>query len=157
MKPSDSIRLRALKLLARREHSCQELRSKLVRRGAEADQVEMVLQQLIAEKLLSDERFQECYIHHRREAGIGPRRIQAELSERGIKSDIEESLQNSGSWEELLEKVWQKKFKGQRPQDIKAKAKQIRFFLNRGFTLDQIRNFIKKISHEFSLSFEEEG
>lgn len=144
MKPNKAkdIRLKALKLLARREHSRQELQNKLIRGGAEAAQVEVVLQQLMVENLLSDERFRDSYIHYRRGAGFGPCRIQAELSERGVFSNIEEALQNSGSWEGLLEQTWQKKFKGQWPQDMRTKAKQIRFLLNRGFALEQIQKFI---------------
>ncbi len=143
MKPNN-IRLTALKLLARREHSRQELQNKLIRRGVEAAQVETVLQELIAEQLLSDDRFRDSYIHYRRKTGFGPRRIQAELSERGVISRFDDT----DSWGDLLEQVWQKKFKGQKPQDIKTKAKQIRFLVNRGFTLGQVQNFFKKISKE---------
>lgn len=151
MKPNN-IRLTALKLLARREHSRQELQNKLIRRGVEAAQVETVLQELIAEQLLSDDRFRDSYIHYRRKAGFGPRRIKAELSERGVisslASNMEGEFDDTDSWGDLLEQVWQKKFKGQKPQDIKTKAKQIRFLVNRGFTLGQVQNFFKKISKE---------
>jgi regulatory protein len=144
LKSNAAIRLQALKLLARREHSCQELRRKLQKRGRDADEVEIILQQLAAEKLLSDERFSESFIRQRREAGFGPRRIRAELSERGVHLEKEEHFQSSDLWEDQLEKIWQKKFKGDLPRDLKAKAKQNRFLLNRGFTLDHIHNFWRK-------------
>jgi regulatory protein len=145
LKSNEILRQQALKLLARREHSQKELQRKLIKRGAEAEQIELVLQQLVEEKLLSDDRFCEAYIYHRRKAGFGPLRIQAELSERGIHAKTEDQLQNGESWEELLEKTWQKKFKGQYPCDLKNKAKQTRFLINRGFTIEQIQIFWKKI------------
>ena len=55
------VRLAAMRLLTRREHSCQELKQKLERKGFNAGLVEDITAQLQQEGLLSDVRFAESY------------------------------------------------------------------------------------------------
>jgi len=50
--------------------------------------IETVLQQLIAEDLLSDSRYAEIYALSRVDKGYGPWRIRRELSEHGVSEDI---------------------------------------------------------------------
>jgi regulatory protein len=54
------IRKKAMDLLARREHSEQELRQKLKSRGYEFETIDEVVQGLKSDCLLSDERFFQC-------------------------------------------------------------------------------------------------
>ncbi|HET7546521.1 MAG TPA: hypothetical protein VFJ86_02070, partial [Usitatibacter sp.] len=58
---SDPARIRAvaLRLLVRREHSVQEITSKLTSRGYQREAVATVVAALAAENLLSDNRFVE--------------------------------------------------------------------------------------------------
>ncbi len=69
------IRKKAMDLLARRDHSEQELRRKLKSREYDADTIDEVLQELISDRLQSDERFTEAYVNHRFNAGVGPLKI----------------------------------------------------------------------------------
>lgn len=116
-----------------------------------------MLEELSADKLQSDERFLRGYIRYRSEAGYGPRRIAAELAERGIREVSAEVVnENDEEWMKVLERVWQKKFNRQNPQntgvptegnsfsarDIKARAQQIRFLIYRGFTPEQVHIFM---------------
>jgi regulatory protein len=80
------------------------------------------------------------YIHHRRQKGYGPHRIQMELASRGIPQDmIEHNLNiNDNAWFYCVRKAWQKRFKGVVPPDLKTRAAQFRFLHYRGFTQDQI-------------------
>ena len=78
-----------------------------------------MLEELSADKLQSDERFLNGYIRYRSEAGYGPRRIAAELAERGIREIPAELVnENSEEWMKVLERVWQKKFNRQKPAKI---------------------------------------
>ena len=79
-----NIRKKAMDLLARREHSEQELRRKLKTRDYDADEIDEVLRGLKQDHLLSDERFTEVYVNHRFNAGVGPLKIRYELRQKGI-------------------------------------------------------------------------
>jgi len=78
----NDIENRALRLLARREHSRTELWYKLYRRAEDDSQLVRVLDQLESAGWLDDRRFAEVYARQRREAGYGPVRIRAELEQR---------------------------------------------------------------------------
>ncbi|MDH3448313.1 MAG: recombination regulator RecX, partial [Gammaproteobacteria bacterium] len=91
MNRSDSkveIRKKAMDLLARREHSAQELRQKLTAREFDNDAIEEAMRGLRDDGLQSDERFAESYINSRFNAGIGPRKIRFELRQRGIADEL---------------------------------------------------------------------
>jgi len=66
-----SARESALNALARREHSQQELKKKLLAKDYDQDEVEELLEVLKVERLQSDERFAESYTNARIEAGFG--------------------------------------------------------------------------------------
>ena len=78
------IRAKAIELLARREHSWLELRQKLVQRGFSSSSIELVLDQLMEDRLLHEGRYAELYVCSRVDRGYGPLRIAGELRERGI-------------------------------------------------------------------------
>jgi len=127
-------------LLARREHTRQELRRKLERKGCDGTLVEEVLAQLAAEGLLSDGRFAESYVNARVARGEGPARIRAALREKGVdEALIAEALEGvEADWRALAEAAWRKRFAGKPPQDHKERARQARFLQQRGFTMEQI-------------------
>lgn len=129
-----------MNLLARREHSEKELRRKLRAKHFSEEDIPVVLDQLIQEGLLSNNRFIENYIHFRCSKGFGPIRIRAELMERGIAEELIDHHLNIADniWLINVRKLWQKRFKNQLPKDFKARAQQIRFLMYRGFTQEQI-------------------
>ena len=131
-------------LLARREHSARELAGKLRSRGFEAGVIDSVLERLAAERLQSDERFAEVYLRQRSGKGYGPQRIAAELGERGIDDGLisacfrQAEAEKEIDWFERAEAVYARKF-GDRPiEDMKERAKRLRFMQYRGFTQAQI-------------------
>lgn len=75
---------RALALLARREHSRQELRSKLIARGFSDAEVDEALARLSENGLQSDERFVEALVRTRLQSGQGPARLRLELARHGL-------------------------------------------------------------------------
>ena len=82
------VRIAAMDLLARREHSLEELRRKLKRRFANEDLVEGELQRLKDENLQSDERYADSFLRQRSARGYGPRRVRHEMRQKGL-SDTE--------------------------------------------------------------------
>ena len=59
------VRDAAMRLLARREHSREELRLKLIQRGFEVSSINPVLVELIEQDTLSDARYAQALLSHR--------------------------------------------------------------------------------------------
>lgn len=135
------VRRKAMDLLARREHSVAELRRKLLAKGYAPLTVDEQLQNLEQENLLSDRRFTESYVNFRSKKGFGPLRIEQELKEKGISSELQqEYLDNKDYWRNIAKEVREKRFGSTVPKDYKDKAKQLRFLQYRGFGHEQLRD-----------------
>lgn len=138
----NAIKDTALSLLARRDHSQQELTQKLRMKGYSPSAIQSLLPALIESGYLNDLRFAENYIPSRRRKGYGPLRIFMELQARGVADEmIAECLDiTDNAWFTEARNVWQKRFKGNKPSDFKHRAKQMRFLQYRGFTQEQIES-----------------
>ena len=136
-----NVRLCALDILARREHSKFELQNKLSAKGFAIGDIARVIQDLVGQGLQSDARFVESYVNMRRKRGFGPIRIKAELRERGIDSELSERFLDEYSpiWFELAVAVHCKKFGKKIPDDLRERAKQMRYLYYKGFAADQIK------------------
>lgn len=144
-KTEPSLKQRAVAYLARREHSRAELARKLAAYG-EADDVNQVLDQLQAAKLLSDARFAEMYVKSRA-VRFGAARLRQELRQRGVDDQlIAHELAEGALPDELARarEVWQKKFSAA-PEDAREWAKQARFLQGRGFGGEIIRRLLKEV------------
>lgn len=135
----------AVRLLATREHSRGELRSKLCARSFDPGMVDQVLERLATNGLLSDARFTEQYVLSCRKRGLGPIRIRAELRQRGIDAQLVASWldEDSDEWLALLREVHHKKFGPTSAGDPREIARRARFLQYRGFDTEQIRRFLK--------------
>lgn len=135
----------ALGLLARREHSTREIRSKLRARGFAADLINPVLAQLDARHLLSDERFAGSFARTRANKGYGGVRIAQELRMRGVAEELATAAvgEVNGEWRERITQVRCKKFGEALPQTADDRARQARFLLQRGFSSDQVRAVLR--------------
>ena len=138
---SKSVREAAMDSLARREHSSRELERKLRDKGFAADEVAETLSALRSEGLLSDERFTEAFVHSRLTRGSGPRKIAAELQQRGIEESLVSQFldERDSRWYEKASEARQKRFGPALPDDYKEKARQMRFLQQRGFSSEQVR------------------
>lgn len=143
-----SLRDRALGLLARREHSRQELTRKLLQAGFPADEISPVLDEFETKNWLSDQRFAESYVADHR-TRYGAIKLAYELRMRGIDDDIiEEILQKSrGGEQEFARVIWLKKFAAP-PRTPTEKAKHIRFLQSRGISSDVIRQLFAVKIHD---------
>jgi len=86
----DRIKARALRLLARREHSVKELGEKLRRKaGSDPDAVRVVIQELADQELVSDRRYAEAYARDAVRLKPRARRlVVGELVEKGVPAPV---------------------------------------------------------------------
>lgn len=131
--PETSLRERAMRLLARREHSRVELGRKLAAYAEDCAEVEALLDELQKRGWLSDERYAGQMVQVRR-GKFGSVRIAHELREKGVDEALIAGTLSGLKESELdaARAVWAKKF-GELPVDAKERAKQIRFLMSRGF------------------------
>lgn len=143
-----SLKARALKYLSAREHSRLELARKLSRYAQEGDDIESLLDALEAAKFLSQSRFSESLVH-RRSARFGNGRILSELQSHGIRDEALTDIKASLADNEIARacEVWRRKFDNL-PQDAKARAKQMRFLLQRGFSSGAIQAAMRIVENE---------
>ena len=148
---------RAIRILAMRDHSEQELRRKLVapvmsKNGPEAldvtpDELEQVVAWCIENRYLDDNRFVGQFIASRSRKGYGPARIRQELSQKGIaRQDVEQAMRECDiDWVSLAREQAQRKYGEPLPSDFTEKVKVQRFLLYRGYLMEDIqeiwRNF----------------
>jgi regulatory protein len=143
-----SLKARALKYLSAREHSRIELARKLARYAQDGDEVEALLDELEAAKLLSETRFSESLVH-RRAARYGNNRIISELQSHGIDGEALSHIKADLGRDEITRarEVWRKKFPHP-PADAAERAKQMRFLQQRGFSLRAIQGAIQGTSDD---------
>ena len=167
---TDDLRARALRLLARREYSRQELAAKLMskpmpkparrssNRRAEdfayfAVEVEEVIPPTEAEvstllddlekrKMLSDNRYAEMRTRLRAPR-YGNSRLQQELTQKGIDRDtIAAVIAEQPDELSRCRDLWLRKF-GQPPRDMNERMKQTRHLASRGFAMRIIQQVIR--------------
>lgn len=152
---------RALRALARREHTRVELAHKLRTpsrwAGAQAAAcgaqsaseppeaqaldalIQAVLDDLQARGWLSEARVVEGVLHSRAPR-LGWRRLRAELQQRGVSDDALQAAAAELRESELgrAQAVWARRF-GSAPRDARERAAQARFMLARGFEAATLR------------------
>lgn len=135
----------ALRLLVTREHSCLELTRKLSARGLAPAAIAGALDRLIDEGALDESRLAAHYVAERADKGFGPRRIRAELRDKGLADElIDRRLQPmNDTWPEVLARTHARRFGQSQPSDRSDYAKRARFLEQRGFTPDSIRRLLR--------------
>lgn len=146
----------AVRLLARREHSVEELSRKLQGKGHAAAAVETAVARLRDKKLVSDDRYSVSFVHHHAQRGQGPIRIRAELRQQGITDEaIEAQLKTPDlDWNAIAAAARQRKFGAALPRNLPERAKQTRFLQYRGFSSDQIRAALKSQEESYGSDME---
>ncbi|MDD2712002.1 MAG: recombination regulator RecX [Simplicispira sp.] len=137
-----SLKGRALRYLAGREHSRAELLRKLAPHEEEPGQIERVLDDLQAKGFISEERVVASVLH-RRAPSLGAARVRQELQAKGIGAEqVRDALaQLQDSELERARAVWHKRF-GAPPADAREWARHTRFLLARGFAGDVVRRVV---------------
>lgn len=81
---------RAVRALARRDHSAQSLRGKLERAGFSAEARDEAVETLAQAGYLDDERFARDRAERLAERGLGDAVIRADLERQGVKAEVAE-------------------------------------------------------------------
>ncbi|WP_338849901.1 recombination regulator RecX [Massilia sp. W12] len=142
-RPGLSLKARALRLLSMREHSRVELARKLEQHVGPDDDLSALLDALEQAQYLSNSRFSESLVK-RRSARYGNSRILAELQSHGVQGEDLQEMKSNLAQDELdrAQQLWRRKF-GQVAADAQEKAKQFRFFTQRGFSAAVVRQVLK--------------
>ena len=143
-----SLKGRALRYLAGREHSRAELERKLKAHEETPGQLAQVLDDLQAKDFISEARVVESVIN-RRASRFGAARIKYELLNKGLGAEAVAEAVNrlKGSELERAQVIWRKKFDGPAP-DAAGRAKQMRFLAARGFGGDVIRRVLSQADED---------
>ena len=148
---------RAVRILAMRDHSEQELRRKLAapvigKNGPEEidatpEDYDKVIAWCIESRYLDDDRFVQQFIASRSRKGYGPARVRQELNQKGIAREaIERAMRECEiDWGVLAREHAIRKYGEPLPVDFSDKVKVQRFLLYRGYLMEDIqaiwRNF----------------
>ena len=144
--PSEpSLKARAMRFLARREHTRAELKRKLAARAQEGEDVDALLDDLTRAGWLSDARFAE-QAARAKVRRFGPMRLAYYLKGHGVDPQaIAEGMRAAGAdGVSSIEAIWRSRFRAA-PGDERAKLRQVRFLQGRGFATDDIFRFLKSL------------
>ena len=127
----------AYRLLGRREYSIFELDQRIRQKWPEATAVEELVEALVEENLVSDERYAEAFVRFRIQRHQGPLKIKAALRTKGISDELisHELAAHSEEWTDLAARWLERQNPGS--IDFEKKKKYYRRIVSRGFTHDQ--------------------
>ena len=144
-RPEPTLKSRAMRFLARREHTRVELKRKLAVRAREGEDVDGLLDELMQKGWLSDARFAEQAARAKARR-FGPMKLAYYLKGRGVGAQaIAEGMRAAGAdGVSSIETIWRSRFRAA-PADERAKLRQVRFLQGRGFAIDDIFRFLKSL------------
>ena len=142
------LRARALKYLARREHSRAELARKLAPRAESPEALGQLLDALAAKRQLSDERYAEARARQLARK-YGAARIRHELRAQGVDEDIVARSTAVGERERAAA-ILARKYRA--PATTREeRARRMRFLQSRGFSHDTIRALLSSAAGQDAL------
>ena len=133
------LKVRALRYLARREHSRAELARKLAPHAESPQAVETVLDDLANRKQLSDERYAEVRSHWLSRK-YGAAKIRQDLKAHGVAEAVIERVSADGDLEKAKAILARKYRAVATTRD--EKARRARFLQSRGFSYEIIRKVL---------------
>ena len=145
-----SLKGRALRALARREHSRVELERKL-RRFAEdepeasaAQQIAAALDELTALGFIDEARVAESVLASQARR-VGALRLKQTLQAKGLAPELvaRSLLAVRGTEFDRAQALWQRRF-GAAPADVRARVRQMRFLAGRGFDGEVVRKVVPR-------------
>ena len=141
---SNEMRAFAYRLLGRREYSVFELARRIRQKWPDADGIQDLLDALVEENLLSDERFTESFVRFRIQRYQGPLKITAALRTKGVSGHLisRELDAYSEQWLDLAVEWLNRQNIGE--IDFDAKKKYYRRLMSRGFTHSQAMEAINR-------------
>ena len=142
-----SLKARALRLLALREHSRSELEAKLAPHVQEGEDLAALLDELQARDFINAERVAESVLH-RRSARFGSQRVLQELRRKGLDEELVRATaaQLAGTELQRAQAVWRQRFGSAPPASTpQERARQMRFLAARGFAADVVHRVVRDV------------
>jgi regulatory protein len=140
-----ALKARALRLLARREHSRAELARKLSPHAESAAALEALLAELQSRKQLSDERFAESRAHVLARK-YGPARIRQDLKSKGVSAELAQRLSRTDELERARA-ILERKYRAA-ALTREERARRARFLQSRGFSADIIHRLVLRAADD---------
>ena len=134
------LRARALRLLARREHTRQELEGKLAPHAGSSEAVQGLVSKLKEKNQLSEERFAEerSRVLSRK---YGAARIRQDLKAKGVSAELIARFSSSDDEFQRAREILGRKYRTP-PATREEKAKRMRFLQSRGFSSEIIHKLL---------------
>ncbi len=138
-----SLKGRALRLLAQREHSAPSWNASWPRLQPCRRTLAQALDALQAKDFINEQRVVDSVVH-RRAPRLGAGRVRQELERKGLDREAVASAVAALASTELARArdVWQKKFGGTAAVDAADRARQMRFLASRGFSGEVVRRVL---------------
>ncbi|MGH8706912.1 MAG: recombination regulator RecX [Burkholderiales bacterium] len=143
------LKARALRHLARREHSRAELVRKLAPRAESPEALAQLLDALAAKKQLSDERYAEARAHQLARK-YGAARIRADLKAKGVADEFIERVGGTAELERARA-ILARKYRAPATTPME-RARRMRFLQSRGFAHDTIRKVLSSADDDDALN-----
>ena len=130
-----------LRLLARREHSRSELKTKLTRHYS-FNGLDAVLDRLEADDYLSDARFATCFVRHRSSLGFGPLKIRHECYQKGLNDAIIDRELSTIDWLPIAKALGRKYCSRSKARHSELQQALVRYLHQRGFSHAHTRDVV---------------
>ncbi|CAM5478542.1 regulatory protein RecX [Rhodanobacter lindaniclasticus] len=142
VKPRRSAYDKALGLLARREHSRKELKTKLRQGGYEGEETVAALDRLGEQHYQDDDRFAEVLLRSRIAQGYGPLRLRLELKSHGLNDARIRALLDAVEvdWVGAAAAQLRRRYGRAGTADPAERARRAQFLLRRGFAAATVRS-----------------
>jgi regulatory protein len=134
------LKARALRYLARREHSRAELSRKLAPHAESAEALLFLLDELVKRKQLSDERYAEVRSHWMARK-YGAAKIRQDLKANGVAEEIVAHVSSEGELDRARA-ILARKYRDA-ATTREEQARRMRFLQSRGFSYDTIRSALR--------------
>ena len=136
------LKARALRLLARREHSRAELARKLAPRAESSEALERLLDELARKAQLSDERYAEARARQLARK-YGAARIAHDLRAKGIAEETAAGAAAGAGGDEIerAREILRRKYSSP-AATLSERARRARFLQSRGFSYEVIRRVV---------------
>jgi regulatory protein len=146
-------------LCAQAEHCEKEMRDKLKRWGVDDAAQDRIIQRLISERYIDDERYAQAFVKDKiRYNKWGRRKVQQALWLKHIDPEIQQrvldEIDDSEYLDVLRPLLRQKRNTVKAQSDYELNQKLVRFALGRGFTFDIIRQCLDVDEDDFESELE---
>lgn len=138
-----------LRLLARREYSCFELKQKL-RSKFSSQAIEKALQSCIDKNYQSDERFANMLLSHCLNCFYGPLKYRSDACKKGLDQNLVNNTIANVDWYLVAFNALLKKYKDLQFENYEQKQKALSFLARRGFFKDHCIKALQEFCARFN-------